>query len=56
MTANRPWRHAGDGSSDLLFVDANLGFTRAANIGIRRGRSEHVLLLNPDTEVYTETP
>jgi GT2 family glycosyltransferase len=34
---------------------ANLGFTRAANIGIRRGRSEYVLLLNPDTEVFAGT-
>ena len=34
---------------------ANLGFTRAANIGIRRGRSEYVLILNPDTEVFAET-
>ena len=39
----------------VISARANLGFTRAANIGIRRGHSEHVLLLNPDTEVRAGT-
>ena len=34
---------------------ANLGFTRAVNLGIRRGHSEYVLILNPDTEVFPGT-
>jgi GT2 family glycosyltransferase len=34
---------------------ANLGFTRATNLGIRRGRSDYVLFLNPDTEVVAGT-
>jgi len=39
----------------VLSPRGNLGFTRAANLGIRRGRSDYVLLLNPDTEVYAGT-
>jgi GT2 family glycosyltransferase len=42
-------------AATVISPRANLGFTRAANIGIRRGRSAHVLLLNPDTEVYPGT-
>ena len=42
-------------SATVISPRANLGFTRATNIGIRRGRSGHVLLLNPDTEVYPGT-
>lgn len=42
-------------SAIVVSPRANLGFTRAANIGIRRGRSEYVLLLNPDTEVFAGT-
>jgi hypothetical protein len=42
-------------SATVVSPRANLGFTRAANIGIRRGRSEYVLLLNPDTEVFAGT-
>jgi GT2 family glycosyltransferase len=41
-------------SATVISPRANLGFTRAANIGIRRGHSEHVLLLNPDTEMRAE--
>jgi N-acetylglucosaminyl-diphospho-decaprenol L-rhamnosyltransferase len=36
---------------DLTASDRNLGFAAASNIGIRKGRSPFVLLLNPDTEV-----
>jgi GT2 family glycosyltransferase len=39
-------------TATVIAPRANLGFTRAVNIGIRRGSSEYVLLLNPDTEVY----
>jgi GT2 family glycosyltransferase len=42
-------------SATVVTPRANLGFTRAVNIGIRRGRSEYVLLLNPDTEVFAGT-
>ncbi len=42
-------------SATVITPHANLGFTRAANVGIRRGRSEYVLILNPDTEVYAGT-
>jgi GT2 family glycosyltransferase len=42
-------------TGEVISPPANLGFTRAANHGIRRGHSEHVLLLNPDTEVYAGT-
>jgi GT2 family glycosyltransferase len=42
-------------AASVISPRANLGFTRAANIGIRRGRSEYVLILNPDTEVFAET-
>lgn len=42
-------------AATVISSRANLGFTRAVNVGIRRGRSEHVLILNPDTEVYAGT-
>ena len=42
-------------TATVISPRANLGFTRAANIGIRRGHAEHVLLLNPDTEVFAQT-
>ena len=42
-------------AATVISPRANLGFTRATNIGIRRARSEHVLLLNPDTEVHAGT-
>ncbi len=32
-------------------LSANVGFSRANNIGIRRGRAPYVLALNPDTRV-----
>jgi hypothetical protein len=42
-------------TATVITPHANLGFTRAVNIGIRRGSSEYVLILNPDTEVYAGT-
>jgi GT2 family glycosyltransferase len=36
---------------ELTASDRNLGFAAASNLGIRKGRSPFVLLLNPDTEV-----
>jgi hypothetical protein len=39
----------------VLSPRANLGFTRAANAGIRRGSSDYALILNPDTEVVAGT-
>ena len=35
----------------LIEAGGNLGFARAANLGVRSTASEHVLLLNPDTLV-----
>lgn len=35
----------------LIANDANLGFARASNQGIRASHGRHVLLLNPDTRV-----
>jgi GT2 family glycosyltransferase len=42
-------------TATVLTPRANLGFTRATNAGIRRGRSDYVLFLNPDTEVVAGT-
>lgn len=42
-------------TATVISSRANLGFTRAVNLGIRRGRSEYVLILNPDTEVFPGT-
>jgi GT2 family glycosyltransferase len=35
----------------LVAADSNLGFARSNNDALRMARGEHVLLLNPDTEV-----
>jgi GT2 family glycosyltransferase len=35
----------------LEAADANLGFSRANNLAIRRGRGRYVLVLNPDTRL-----
>jgi N-acetylglucosaminyl-diphospho-decaprenol L-rhamnosyltransferase len=52
---------SGDGTAELVRAEfpevelmqsgSNLGFSRATNLGIRAGRAEHVLALNPDTRV-----
>jgi N-acetylglucosaminyl-diphospho-decaprenol L-rhamnosyltransferase len=42
-------------AATVISARVNLGFTRAVNLGIRRGRSEYVLILNPDTEVFPGT-
>lgn len=42
-------------SATVISSRANLGFTRAVNIGVRRGHSDYVLVLNPDTEVFAGT-
>ncbi|MFN8152209.1 MAG: glycosyltransferase family 2 protein [Solirubrobacterales bacterium] len=39
----------------LLAQDENLGFARAQNIGIRRGRGAAVLVLNPDAALEQDT-
>lgn len=41
--------------ADTLEPHENLGFARASNAGIRRGSGAHVLLLNPDAEVFAGT-
>ena len=56
---------SGDGSAEaiksaypqinLIINDANLGFSKANNIGIRAAKGDYVLLLNSDTEVRSDT-
>src|SRR5262245_9133205 len=46
LPARHPW-------IELIHNDANLGFTKANNQGIRRSRGRYALLLNNDT-VQTE--
>lgn len=36
---------------ELIAADRNLGFAAATNLGIRRGKAEYVLALNPDTRL-----
>ncbi len=48
-------RFDGDPRVGILRNDANLGFARASNAGIRETRGEHVLLLNPDCAVEPGT-
>ena len=35
----------------LVSLYENVGFTRANNLGLKRSRGRHLLLLNPDTEI-----
>lgn len=54
-----------DGSADmveedfpevkLIRNDKNLGFAKANNIAIKKSRSDFILLLNPDMQVFPET-
>jgi GT2 family glycosyltransferase len=39
------------GHVELIAVDGNLGFAKANNLAIRRGRAPFVLALNPDTRL-----
>jgi GT2 family glycosyltransferase len=41
--------------ADLVEARGNIGFAAAANAGIARGTAPYVLVLNPDTEVPSET-
>jgi GT2 family glycosyltransferase len=38
----------------VVGLSANLGFAAANNLALRESRAEHILLLNPDTEVWPE--
>jgi N-acetylglucosaminyl-diphospho-decaprenol L-rhamnosyltransferase len=40
---------------DVIENATNLGFARATNLGIRRGMSPYVLVLNPDTQIFRGT-
>ena len=40
---------------NLIINDANLGFSKANNIGMRAAKGDYVLLLNSDTEVKPDT-
>jgi GT2 family glycosyltransferase len=40
-----------DPDIELLSTDTNVGFTKAANLGVARTRGDVILLLNSDTEV-----
>lgn len=39
----------------LLISEENLGFAKAANYGVRQARGKYVVLVNPDTLVYSGT-
>lgn len=47
-SAVRPW-------VQLVRSPRNLGFAGAANLGVRAGRSEWVLLMNPDVRIFRES-
>lgn len=47
--------YAGDSRLHVIENGRNLGFTRASNIGLRRGSGEFFLLLNPDCIVERDT-
>jgi N-acetylglucosaminyl-diphospho-decaprenol L-rhamnosyltransferase len=38
----------------LVGLSENLGFAAANNVALRESRAEHILLLNPDTEIWPE--
>lgn len=40
---------------DLVRAGTNLGFSKACNLGARRGSAEFILFLNPDTRLYSNT-
>lgn len=39
----------------FIYNDANLGFSKANNIGIKKTKGRYLLFLNPDTKVYKDT-
>lgn len=43
------------GNVEIVRAKENLGFGRASNLGALRCKSEYILLLNPDAEVYERT-
>ena len=38
----------------IIANDENLGFTRGANLGLKKAKGKYVLLLNPDTELLND--
>jgi len=40
---------------DYIYLNENLGFGKANNIGIQKALGEYILLLNPDTVIAEET-
>jgi hypothetical protein len=38
----------------LIVNESNIGFPRGNNIGLKRATGQHILLLNPDTEVFRD--
>jgi len=39
----------------LIASDKNLGFAKANNLAIKQATGDYILLLNPDTEIFTDT-
>jgi len=42
------WKHLSFGHVEKLYNEANVGYTKGVNQGLRRCRGRHVLMLNPD--------
>ncbi|MBN1633578.1 MAG: glycosyltransferase family 2 protein [Ignavibacteria bacterium] len=38
----------------IIANDENLGFTRGANLGLRKAKGRYIFLLNPDTEIISD--
>ncbi|MDW7680526.1 MAG: glycosyltransferase, partial [bacterium] len=47
--------HNGHINGHIIENPANFGFTRAVNQGLEIADGEFILLLNPDTEVHSDT-
>lgn len=43
-----------DGDVTILENEDNLGFTRGANLGLKKAKGKYIFLLNPDTEVVND--
>ena len=39
----------------LITSDKNLGFAKANNLALKKATGEYILILNPDTEIFTDT-